>query len=573
MNFLDRAVVLREKRSFAAVVVTMFSFQFYGFLLVSVVFLNGNSAAEPFLRTCEPIRVELCRGLGYNMTRMPNLGGNDVQQEADYNLKSYSPLIQYGCSQHLKLFLCSVYVPMCTEKVANPIGPCRGLCENVRRRCYPVLQGFGFPWPEALNCSRFPVENNQDHMCMEGPKEKVDISAPVDPAVRKYECSPHSIRNGVPGCAPTNCDNNRMFDEGEKRTAEVWITAWAFACMAASLGSVVTSALGGGRVRAPPLLGLSLCSFLVGVGWALRSFAGPTGTSCWMPDPSDLKSVDGLPNAICASVFLLLYYFGMAANAWWVCLCAWWLASARLSWTPERMGSLTTALHVTAWSFPAIQTVAALVRSDVDSDELTGTCFIGNKNLQTLRNLVLIPYLIYFCVGVFILALGWVPGLRRTKLAPVLNPAAAPLTQGPPRKEKNFLGYISALYGLMIFLVMVSYFVEYINREKWLAGDEKPSLWFFLLLRHLMSFLMGISTLLWICCRKSAQVWKTTLRRLGPRSQLSKNNPVLKYPPTHHSGLIVPGTIYTSSRQSSRAHAHRKTPRSHHMRSGSETII
>lgn len=113
------------------------------FFLNSFVFfclvLTENSAGEP-LRTCEPIGVELCMGLGYNMTGMPNLGGNDAQQDADYSLKSFTPLIQYGCSQQLKLFLCSVYVPMCTEKVANPIGPCRGLCESVRSRCYPVLQ-------------------------------------------------------------------------------------------------------------------------------------------------------------------------------------------------------------------------------------------------------------------------------------------------------------------------------------------------------------------------------------------------------------------------------------------------
>ncbi|CAH1971883.1 unnamed protein product [Acanthoscelides obtectus] len=173
------------------------------------------SSSEPLLRTCEPIRVDMCL-MWYNMTSMPNLGGNDIQQEADLQLKSFSPLIQYGCSQNLKLFLCSVYVPMCTEKVSNPIGPCRGLCEGVRSRCYPVLQGFGFPWPDALNCSRFPVTNNHEHMCIEGPKDEIDIRAPVDPAVQKFDCGPNNRK----GCGPA-CDSDLMFDESEKKFAEV----------------------------------------------------------------------------------------------------------------------------------------------------------------------------------------------------------------------------------------------------------------------------------------------------------------------------------------------------------------
>lgn len=171
------------------------------------------------MRNCEPIRVEMCM-MWYNSTSMPNLGGNDIQQEADLQLQSFSPLIQYGCSQNLKLFLCSVYVPMCTEKVTNPIGPCRGLCEGVRSRCYPVLQGFGFPWPDALNCSRFPEVNNHEHMCIEGPKDEIDIRAPVDPAVQKFDCE---VRKNGEGCI-TGCNSNLMFDESEKKFAEVRYT-------------------------------------------------------------------------------------------------------------------------------------------------------------------------------------------------------------------------------------------------------------------------------------------------------------------------------------------------------------
>ena len=50
--------------------------------------------------------------------------GHDAQADADALLQTFTPLIQYGCSAHLKLFLCSAYVPMCTEKVPEPIGTC-----------------------------------------------------------------------------------------------------------------------------------------------------------------------------------------------------------------------------------------------------------------------------------------------------------------------------------------------------------------------------------------------------------------------------------------------------------------
>lgn len=121
------------------------------------------------MRQCEPIRIDNCRGLGYNLTGMPNLVGHELQQDAELQFQTFMPLIQYRCSSQLRFFLCSVYVPMCTEKVPQVIGPCRSLCENVKRRCETVLKEFGFYWPSALNCSLFPANNNQDQMCMKGP--------------------------------------------------------------------------------------------------------------------------------------------------------------------------------------------------------------------------------------------------------------------------------------------------------------------------------------------------------------------------------------------------------------------
>lgn len=67
------------------------------------------------------------------------------------NTKPHFFNTEYLVSVHFQFFLCSVYVPMCTDKVPIPIGPCGSMCVSVKKRCFPVLQEFGFIWPEVCH--------------------------------------------------------------------------------------------------------------------------------------------------------------------------------------------------------------------------------------------------------------------------------------------------------------------------------------------------------------------------------------------------------------------------------------
>lgn len=291
-------------------------------------------------RTCEPIRVELCRGLGYNLTGMPNLVGHELQGDADFTLQTFSPLIQYGCSAQLHFFLCSVYVPMCTEKVNGPIGPCRALCESVRARCFPVLQGFGFPWPAALNCSKFPIENNHEHMCMEGPREVSVAAIPASQISRlvlenrpiqrqTFPCvglaQPHlyAYMNRSGQCVQL-CDSEVLFNREDKRLAGTWLAFCTVLASVCSLFGLLACIIEGNTPFSYPhraFLYLSVCYTLAGVGWMVRLLLGRQ-ISCQI-DPSEPFTALLTQAAIsapvkhnCALLFLLLFYFNNSASVW-----------------------------------------------------------------------------------------------------------------------------------------------------------------------------------------------------------------------------------------------------------------
>lgn len=119
---------------------------------------------------CEAIEIPMCLGIGYNMTRMPNYMGHQNQREAAIKLHEFAPLVEYGCHVHLRLFLCSLYAPMCTDQVSTSIPACRPMCEQARQRCAPIMAQFNFGWPESLDCTKLPTRNDPNALCMEAPE-------------------------------------------------------------------------------------------------------------------------------------------------------------------------------------------------------------------------------------------------------------------------------------------------------------------------------------------------------------------------------------------------------------------
>lgn len=574
-----------------------------GFL--AVILPKGyHTFGTEIVRKCNPIQTEMCKGLGYNVTGMPNLVGHEVQQDAELQLHTFTPLIQYGCSKQLKFFLCSVYVPMCTEKVLDTIGPCRPMCISVQRRCQPVLHEFGFPWPTALNCSKFPPKNDQNHMCMDGPGDdgedipstkrpgpyqrpgsrphppswnprypsQIPPSLPLD-IISSIKCrhfrhsSMYTYVNRTDKCA-LQCGQHDAFTSEDKYFADIWMTIWAGVCFVSTLFTVLTFIIETQRFRYPerPIIFLSMCFNIFSIAFIVRLTAGRQSISCdtdpTVINPQNGKGIliqEGLENTDCAIVFLLLYYFGTASSLWWVILTLTWFLAAGLKWGHEAIQIHSSYFHLAAWAVPAIKTIVILVMRDVDADELTGICYVGNQNSRTLLGFVIVPLLVYLFIGITFLVAGFVALFKIRKQ--VRN-------DGVKTDKLEVLmvriGIFSVLYTVPAACVIVCLFYEYANRELWYSKNSQniPKIEIFML-KIFMSLMVGITSGMWIWSTKTINSWRHFVGKLC-FTKKPKRKQYEYTVPQHHLYQQIPI-------KQNRAIRVDKTKR--YMKAGSETIV
>ncbi|XP_071044558.1 frizzled-4 [Parasteatoda tepidariorum] len=494
-------------------------------------------------RTCEPIRIDSCKNIGYNVTGMPNFVGHDMQHDAQLQIQTFMPLIQYGCSSRLSFFLCSVYVPMCTDKVPQPIGPCRSLCESVQERCEPVLLEFGFQWPVALNCSQFPPVNNEKHMCMEGPQHE-EQKPYRDRRPLRHQKGPgisHPRQNLVNSCrhlrshdqfyyinitkhCVASCRSNILYSKENKEFAQVWVAVWTGICFLSTMFTLIMFFMNTDRFRFPEkiIILISWCYFLCSFGYLIRLIAGREQTACYWNSHfnESLLVHGGLYNINCTLVFTLLYYFGMASSIWWMILCLNWFLSAGLGWNMERF---STYFHLFAWFVPAVKTIAILVMNGVDADELTGICYVGNQDRQFLVRFVIVPSFTYLAVGVIFLVAGM--------LAIIKNKSYRTKVSSMDEKWETLMvrvGIFAVLYTVPAICMLVTNFYEFTKKDEWLAHDStsRPNVELFTL-KIFMSLVVGITTGVWLYTSRSPQLRRP---KLSSRNQRVCNHQVLLGP-------------------------------------------
>ncbi|KAJ8256726.1 hypothetical protein COCON_G00188780 [Conger conger] len=508
---------------------------------------------------CEPVVIPMCQGIGYNMTRMPNLLRHENQNEAAIKLNEFAPLVEYGCDVHLRFFLCSLYAPMCTDKVSSSIPACRPMCEQARHRCSPIMEKFSFGWPDSLDCSRLPTKNDPNALCMEAPENDTKPEAkkgegmlPVPPRPRPPGAGGGRSAGGLGGacenpekfqfveksgsCAP-RCSPvvDVLWSRRDKDFAFVWMTAWSALCFVSTAFTVLTFLLDPQRFQYPerPIVFLAMCYNVYSVAFVIRAVAGAENIACDRENGQLYIIQEGLESTGCTMVFLILYYFGMASSLWWVVLTLTWFLAAGRKWGHEAIEAHSSYFHMAAWGIPAMKTIVILTMRKVAGDELTGLCYVGSMDVGALTGFVLVPLSCYLVLGTSFTLTGFVAlfHIRRVMQTEGTN---------TEKLEKLMvkIGLYSILYTVPATCVIICYFYERLNVEYWrFRGTEQvcasvagrrsdgcsmeaslPAVEVFML-KIFMSLVVGITSGVWTWSSKTLQTWQGLCSgRLGVRT-------------------------------------------------------
>ncbi len=395
--------------------------------------------------SCQMIKAGVCKDLPYNMTFFPNLVGLSTQTEATRRVASYRELINMNCSKYIRVFLCSVYFPMCNSKASPvmPLKPCMEFCQHVKGHCEVYLRMADLRWPKDLACSAFPsktelcllpktldddvkrkwtpeqlkeLNNSKQIKAAPGifypisPEQRPEVIRPV---VVNITCSAAEVRiaSEPNSTCLTRCMANVLFTSLDKRFAEAWTTVWAVCCLLSSLLTVITYAADSGRFRYPerPIVYLCVCYLFYSLTYIIRAAVGSSAISCRELDRTSDRFLirGGHEGTWCTITFLINYFFMMASCLWWVILTLAWFLSAAKKWGHEGVEAVSSLFHMVAWGAPAIGTIIILIMHKIDGDELTGMCFVGSQDPNALLIFVLVPMCVMLVVGLIFLMFGF----------------------------------------------------------------------------------------------------------------------------------------------------------------------
>ncbi|XP_072744512.1 protein smoothened isoform X1 [Anoplolepis gracilipes] len=352
---------------------------------------------------CVPLHKSTCMGtkLPYSFTTLdliPERVTQDIIEERLHLLQALKHVPK--CWAVVQPFLCSIFMPKCVNNTVDL--PSQEMCKMVLGPCRMLINHT--IWPNFAKCDNtelFP------RLCKNDIRElKFNITGkclkplvPTDNAL--------SIFDGVEGCG-TEC-YDPLYTSDEHNQIHSFIIWAASICCSFNLFTVVTFLIDWRSANKYPALVIFYINgcFLVScIGWLVQfTPSGREVIICRKDGTLRMREPSG-ENLSCVVVFVLVYYFLIAAMVWFVILTyAWHMSFRALGTIQDRINKKSAYFHLIAWCVPLVLTVAIMALGRIDGNSMTGICFVGYAD-HAAKSFVLGPVLIAVLVGGYFLCRG-----------------------------------------------------------------------------------------------------------------------------------------------------------------------
>lgn len=412
---------------------------------------------------CQPMNIPFCENVKYNKTMLPNKFGHQTQQDVISEINIYHPLLRVGCSPDLKLFLCTVYVPICFDEAndSKPLHllPCRSLCESARQGCSMHMRQFNSEWPSALQCSQFPDKRLDRRVNCVGRSEpsgtetsestNYDVTNPsssnnnnnIAPNYNIYNeagdrMHPMGITRDLGFVCPRNfevpsyklhlngkvynncglpCDDV-LLDRNGTQIVRIVTSVVATICFMSTIFTCSTFVFDTKRFKYPsrPIIIIAFCQLMVATCYLIGAMTAnkiacndPAEPPKSLPNMRMVRTVTmGNKKGSCTLLFMALYFFQISTMFWWLMMTISWYMIAKLKWAPEAVSSVARYFHLVSWTIPALLTIYLSVLGNIEGDSLTGTCYVSLSNQESIKAFVIYPALACLTAGIVLLVLG-----------------------------------------------------------------------------------------------------------------------------------------------------------------------
>ncbi|XP_073826630.1 smoothened, frizzled class receptor isoform X2 [Musca autumnalis] len=479
---------------------------------------------------CEKLQFSTCLGvkMPYEYTSL-DLTISHSQKDIQERLKNMMALKHVPkCWAVIQPFVCAVLAPKCENINGEDMVylPSLEMCRLTLEPCR-ILYNTSY-FPEYLKCNEthFPSKCNNDvrEMKFNLTGQCLDPLVPAESSV--------SYHPGVEGCG-VRC-KDPLYTDGEHRQIQKLIGWGATLCFLCNLFVVATFMIDWENASKYPALivfYINMCFMIACLGWLAQFTPGSREDIVCRKDGTLRHSEPTAgENLSCVVVFVIVYYFLIAAMVWFVFLTYAWHLRA-VGNVQDRIDKKGSYFHLIAWSLPLVLTITTLALSEVDGNSIVGICFVGYRNHAIRSGLLLGPLCGVILVGGYFIIRGMIMLFGLKHFANDIKSTSA------SNKIHLIIVRMSvcALFTLLFILVSIACHVnEFRHSEDWLESlreyvnctifgrfnneyvqcklVQRPSV-SVLQLHLLCLFGAGIVMSTWCWTPSSVETWKRYIRK------------------------------------------------------------